>query len=157
MSSLARIRLRLERKAWRKQHPFGFFAHPSKNEDGSNNLLRWKCGIAGKVGSAWEGGLYRLTMFFTEDFPNKPPTCKFDAVLWHPNVTPGGTVRLSILEEDKDWKPSMTIPIILVGIQTLLCEPNAYNYAQIGPAKMMKANEDEYWRRVREEATKYKM
>lgn len=29
--------------------------------------------------------------------------------LFHPNVYPRGTVCLSILEEDKDWRPAITI------------------------------------------------
>jgi ubiquitin-conjugating enzyme E2 I len=35
--------------------------------------------------------------------------CKFEPPLFHPNVYPSGTVCLSILEEDKDWRPAITI------------------------------------------------
>ena len=49
-------------------------------------------------------GVYRLTMEFTEDYPNKPPKCKFNPVLFHPNIYPSGTVCLSILNEDEDWR-----------------------------------------------------
>jgi len=34
---------------------------------------------------------------------------KFEPPLFHPNVYPSGTVCLSILEEDKDWRPAITI------------------------------------------------
>lgn len=61
------------------------------------------------------------------DYPSKPPKCKsikhevhcytFDRVyagkftppLFHPNVYPSGTVCLSILDEEKSWKPAITI------------------------------------------------
>ena len=66
--------------------------------------------------SLWEGGVYKMTLEFTEDYPNKPPKCKFVPVLFHPNVYPSGTVCLSILNEDEDWRPSLTIPQILLGI-----------------------------------------
>jgi len=33
-------------------------------------MLKWKCGIPGKPGSDWEGGIYKLTVTFTEDYPN---------------------------------------------------------------------------------------
>lgn len=36
-------------------------------------------------------------------------TGKFEPPLFHPNVYPSGTVCLSILEEDKDWRPAITI------------------------------------------------
>ena len=49
-------------------------------------------------------------MEFSEDYPNKPPKCKFSPVLFHPNIYPSGTVCLSILNEDEDWRPSLTIP-----------------------------------------------
>ncbi len=65
----------------------------------------------------WEGGEYCLTMEFSEDYPGKPPKCKFTPVLFHPNIYPSGTVCLSILNEDEDWKPSITIKQILLGIQ----------------------------------------
>ena len=72
------------------------------------------------------------------DYPNRPPKCKFvlrkashvygespldraDQVisrslpgkftppLFHPNVYPSGTICLSILDEEKAWKPTITI------------------------------------------------
>jgi ubiquitin-protein ligase len=48
----------------------------------------------------WEGGYYPLTMIFSEDYPSKPPKCKFPQGFFHPNVYPSGTVCLSILNED---------------------------------------------------------
>ena len=90
------------------------------------------------------------------------PPCapgKFEPPLFHPNVYPSGTVCLSILEEDKDWRPAITIKQvraragppwwgpdrgrraclssavfslvqILLGIQELLNEPNIQDPAQ---------------------------
>jgi len=34
---------------------------------------------------------------------------KFSPPLFHPNVYPSGTVCLSILDEEKSWKPGITI------------------------------------------------
>ena len=39
MSGIAQARLSEERKAWRKEHPFGFIARPMKNPDGTLNLV----------------------------------------------------------------------------------------------------------------------
>ena len=30
--------------------------------------------------------MFPLTMEFTEEYPSKPPKCKFDPPLFHPNV-----------------------------------------------------------------------
>ncbi|KAL3896913.1 MAG: hypothetical protein SGCHY_003768 [Lobulomycetales sp.] len=115
MTSILLKRLGEERKAWRKDHPFGFYARPEKvhvhyfpnwqNSDGTLNLLSWTAGIPGKPDTPWEGGLYKLSLVFPVDYPAKPPKCKFTPVLFHPNIYPSGTVCLSILNEDQDWKP----------------------------------------------------
>lgn len=34
---------------------------------------------------------------------------KFAPPLFHPNVYPSGTICLSILDEEKSWKPAITI------------------------------------------------
>ena len=73
-----------------------------------------------------------LTMDFPNDYPIRPPKCKilgnlgqFKPVLPHPNIYPSGTVCLSILNEEEDWKSSITIKQILLGIQKLIKdEPN---------------------------------
>ncbi|KAG9145273.1 hypothetical protein Leryth_008229 [Lithospermum erythrorhizon] len=96
---IARGRLSEERKAWRKNHPHGFVAKP-ESQDGSVNLMVWHCSIPGKQGTDWDGGHYPLTMHFSEDYPSKPPKCKFPPGFFHPNIYPSGTVCLSILNED---------------------------------------------------------
>lgn len=35
--------------------------------------MRWVCGIPGKPGTDWEGGVYPLTLEFSDDYPAKPP------------------------------------------------------------------------------------
>ena len=153
--SLAQFRLRQERKSWRKDKPFGFWARPAKAEDGSLNIMKWEAGIPGKDGTIWEGGEYFLTLLFTEDYPSKPPKCQFSPVLFHPNVYPSGTVCLSILNEEKDWRPSITIKQILLSIQELLDNANPKDPAQKEPYEMFIRDKAEYERRVKEEARKY--
>ncbi|KAJ4850855.1 SUMO-conjugating enzyme sce1 [Turnera subulata] len=127
---IARGRLTEERKAWRKNHPHGFVARPNTAEDGSLDLMVWKCVIPGKPGTDWEGGYFPLTIHFSEDYPSKPPKCKFPPGFFHPNVYPSGTVCLSILNEDYGWRPAITVKQILVGIQDLLDQPNPADPAQ---------------------------
>ena len=106
-----------------------------------------------KIKTPWDGGLYKLRMIFKEDYPSSPPKCKFEPPLFHPNVYPSGTVCLSLLDEDKDWRPAITIKQvkktfiyraylfiyflnfnknkkILLGTQELLNEPNIKDPAQ---------------------------
>lgn len=63
-----------------------------------NNITsHWNCSI---LQTDWEGGHFPLTLLFSEDYPSKPPKCKFPQGFFHPNVYPSGTVCLSILNED---------------------------------------------------------
>ncbi|KAJ3517407.1 hypothetical protein NLJ89_g524 [Agrocybe chaxingu] len=144
MSGICRTRLAEERKQWRKDHPFGFYAKPAKAADGSMNLMEWEVGIPGRAKTIWEGGLYKLSMSFPEDYPSKPPKCKFTPPLFHPNVYPSGTVCLSILDEEKSWKPAITIKQILLGIQDLLDNPNVNDPAQSDAYTMFKNDKVAY-------------
>ncbi|PRP87022.1 hypothetical protein PROFUN_05004 [Planoprotostelium fungivorum] len=155
MSGIAKGRLTEERKAWRKDHPHAFYARPQTNADNSTNLMVWECGIPGKPGNNWTGGLYPLVMEFSEDYPSKPPKCKFPANFFHPNVYPSGTVCLSILNEEEDWKPSITVKQILLGIQDLLDTPNPNSPAQADAYTLFVTNKTEYTRRVKAQAAKY--
>eukprot|EP00053_Salpingoeca_punica_P009738 m.87671 g.87671 ORF g.87671 m.87671 type:complete len:159 (+) comp15139_c0_seq2:27-503(+) len=155
MSSIALARLGEERKAWRRDHPFGFVAKPLESADGTRDLLTWECAIPGKKGTAWEGGLFKLMMTFSEDYPIVPPKCKFDPPLFHPNVYPSGTVCLSLLDADKDWRPAITIKQILLGIQDLLNSPNINDPAQADAFHIFQRNREEYEMRVRQQAKRF--
>jgi ubiquitin-conjugating enzyme E2 I len=69
-------------------------------------------------------------MIFREDYPATPPKCQFDPAIFHPNIYPSGTVCLSLLDENKDWRPSITVKQLLLGIQDLLDAPNSDDPAQ---------------------------
>lgn len=136
--------------------------------------MLWDCAIPGKKGvsmkidisshtknhinifhnfqTPWENGLYKLRMIFKDDYPTSPPKCKFEPALFHPNVYPSGTVCLSLLDEEKDWRPAITIKQILLGIQDLLNEPNIKDPAQAEAYTIYCQNRLEYEKRVRAQA-----
>ncbi|TDZ27465.1 putative asparagine synthetase [Colletotrichum spinosum] len=147
--SLCQNRLQEERKQWRKDHPFGFFAKPQRNAQGTLDLKVWECGIPGKEKTIWEGGLFKLTITFPEEYPTKPPKCKFVPPLFHPNVYPSGTVCLSILNEEEAWKPAITVKQILLGIQNLLDDPNPESPAQAEAYSLFKKDKAEYEKRIK--------
>uniref|UniRef100_A0A6B2LN04 SUMO-conjugating enzyme UBC9 n=1 Tax=Arcella intermedia TaxID=1963864 RepID=A0A6B2LN04_9EUKA len=155
MSGIAKDRLAAERKNWRKEHPFGFYARPMRAEDGSLQMFKWECGIPGKKDTDWAGGLFPLTIEFSEDYPVKPPICRFPKGFFHPNVYPSGTVCLSILNETEGWKPSISLKQILLGIQELLDSPNKDSPAQKEAITCFLQNMAEYKRLVKIQSAKY--
>ncbi|RKP23930.1 ubiquitin-conjugating enzyme 9 [Syncephalis pseudoplumigaleata] len=152
MSGICQQRLAEERRQWRKDHPFGFYARPRKLADGSLDMMIWDCGIPGKQNTPWEHGVYKLVLTFPEDYPSKPPKCKFTPPLFHPNVYPSGTVCLSIINEEQGWKPAITVKQILLGIQDLLDDPNPMSPAQTDAYMLFRKDPDEYIHRVRVQA-----
>jgi ubiquitin-conjugating enzyme E2 I len=109
----------------------------------------------GKAGTPWEGGTYRLTITFPQEYPQKPPKCVFTPPLFHPNIYPSGTVCLSIVNEDQDWKPSITLKQILLGIQALLNEPNPNSPAQAEAYQIFQKDKVGYEKRVRAQARQF--
>ena len=155
----ARARLQVERKTWRRDHPHGFVAKPQTLPDGSQNLMVWDCIVPGKANTIWQGGRIPVTMKFSEDYPSKPPECHFKLMpdgskkpLFHPNVYPSGKICLSIINPEPSksaWRPAITLKQILIGIQSLLEEPNNDDAAQADAHAIYKSNRPEYERRVK--------
>ncbi|XGW33478.1 hypothetical protein V3C99_017696 [Haemonchus contortus] len=152
MAGIAAFRLAEERKAWRKDHPFGFVAKPAKESDGTLNLFKWICAVPGKKGTIWEGGLYKIHIYFDDDYPSTPPVCKFDPLVYHPNVFYSGQICLSILHEEQGWKPSISLREILIGIQDFLDDPNPSDPAQRDAYLVYVRNRAAYEERVRRDA-----
>ena len=71
MSGIAIARLTAERHNFKKDHPVGFYARPTKKEDNSSNIMTWETGIPGKNGTDWEGGVFKVTMEFSDEYPSK--------------------------------------------------------------------------------------
>ncbi|KAJ9473747.1 Sumo-conjugating enzyme ubc9 [Diplonema papillatum] len=154
--AIAIQRLKEERKNWRKERPFGFVARPDCDENGEANLLEWEAIIPGKDGTLWAGGEYKLHMSFSKDYPSKPPKVQFRPVIFHPNVYPSGTVCLSILNEEKGWKPSITVKTILLAIQELLDNPNPKDPAQKDPYELFVKDREKYDERVRQDVRRFR-
>ena len=56
---------------------------------------------------------------------------------------------MSILNEEEGWKPAITIKEILLGIQSLLNEPNPESPAQAEAYNLFKKDRAAYERKVR--------
>ena len=80
---------------------------------------------------------------------------KFDPPIFHPNIFPSGSVCLSILSEEKDWVPTITLKQVLLGVQDLLDTPNLSDPAQREAWLLCKDDRKAYEEKVRSLAKKY--
>jgi len=141
MTTPARRRLIRDFQRLQKDPPFGVNGAPEEND-----IMKWSAVIFGPADSPWEGGTFKLTMEFTEEYPNKPPKVKFTTKMFHPNIYNDGSICLDILQNQ--WAPSYDIASVLTSIQSLLCDPNPNSPANHEAARLYQENRKEYNRRV---------
>jgi len=113
-----------------------------------NDIMQWHAVIFGPEDTAWEDGTFKLTLEFTEEYPNKAPTVKFVTKMFHPNIYADGSICLDILQNQ--WSPIYDISAILTSIQSLLCDPNPSSPANSEAARLYQENRREYERKVKE-------
>jgi len=94
-----------------------------------------------------QDGTFKLTMEFSEEYPNKPPVVKFLSKMFHPNIYADGGICLDILQNR--WSPTYDVSAILTSIQSLLSDPNPNSPANSMAAQLFKENRREYEKRVK--------
>ncbi|GAM25357.1 hypothetical protein SAMD00019534_085320, partial [Acytostelium subglobosum LB1] len=125
------------------QSPDGVSAAPSDKR----NLLNWTATIVGPDETPFEGGIFNLSISFTEHYPEQPPKIKFTTDIFHPNVYPDGSICLDILTTR--WSPVHTLYSILTSIQSLLTDENPDSPANPEAANLYISDRKAYRRRVR--------
>uniref|UniRef100_A0A3B3SVR8 E2 ubiquitin-conjugating enzyme n=1 Tax=Paramormyrops kingsleyae TaxID=1676925 RepID=A0A3B3SVR8_9TELE len=133
MSTPARRRLMRDFKRLQEDPPAGVSGAPSENNIMVTILPFWI-------------GTFKLTIEFTEEYPNKPPTVRFVSKMFHPNVYADGSICLDILQNR--WSPTYDVSSILTSIQSLLDEPNPNSPANSQAAQLYQENKREYEKRV---------
>ncbi|KAH0858299.1 hypothetical protein HID58_086560 [Brassica napus] len=108
-------------------------------------------------------GTFKLSLQFSEDYPNKPPTVRFVSRMFHPNIYADGSICLDILQNQ--WSPIYDVAAILIYLEmlliscfsikplmiaSLLCDPNPNSPANLEAARMFSESKREYNRRFRE-------
>jgi ubiquitin-conjugating enzyme E2 D/E len=89
-----------------------------ENED----LYKWEAVIMGPSDSPYAGGIFKLKIQFSTDYPFKAPILTFVTKIYHPNINSAGVICLDILKQN--WSPALTIPKVLLSICSLLNDPN---------------------------------
>ena len=163
--ALARSRLQSERKAWRKDHPFGFVAKPRTLHDGSQDLFTWDVVVPARDGSVWAPARVPAVVKFSEDYPSTPPVVKFNKIagrpIFHPNVFPDGRVCLSITNPNDGsrhhygvggtWQPSLSLKHVLLALQQFLDEVTSYAAGRELEYKLFTQDRPAYNRKVKEQ------
>lgn len=143
MSTPAKRRLVRDWTKLSESNPQGFNAQPLED-----NILVWEAVIFGPQQTYWEGGVFKLVMEFSEEYPSKPPNVRFKSRIYHPNVYQDGNICLDILQNQ--WSPIYDVWAILTSIRSLLNDPNPVSPANHEAAKLYEDDQKLYSFKVME-------
>eukprot|EP00562_Extubocellulus_spinifer_P034906 CAMPEP_0178698688 /NCGR_PEP_ID=MMETSP0699-20121125/10665_1 /TAXON_ID=265572 /ORGANISM="Extubocellulus spinifer, Strain CCMP396" /LENGTH=197 /DNA_ID=CAMNT_0020344755 /DNA_START=301 /DNA_END=894 /DNA_ORIENTATION=+ len=127
-----------------------------------SNVYDWEVMIMGPDGTIYEGGFFKARLTFPPDFPNLPPTMKFESEMWHPNVYEDGRVCISILHApgedalnaqesaEERWRPILGVEQILISVISMLSDPNDESPANIDAAVQWRNDRAGFKKKVRQ-------
>ncbi|KAI8074291.1 ubiquitin-conjugating enzyme and catalytic subunit of SCF ubiquitin-protein ligase complex [Gilbertella persicaria] len=116
-----------------------------------DNIFEWDVALIGSPKTMYEGGYFKATMSFPDDYPFNPPTFKFNNEFYHPNVYPDGRLCISILhppgedpisgeKAEERWNPTQAS--VLVSIISLLADPNCSSPANVDAGVAYRKNRE---------------
>ena len=88
--------------------------------------------------SLWYPGTYKFKVNIPPAYPHEPPKCICLTKIYHPNIEISGNVCLPIIRAD--WKPTLGINILVIGLKMILSEPNADDPLNKEAAEVMRTN-----------------
>lgn len=155
MSSAANILLKQFKEL--TSNPVPGFTVALRDDD---NVFEWDVGIIGAPSTIYEGGYFKATLKFPNDYPFNPPTFKFNNEFFHPNVYIDGRLCISILHPPGDdptsgetaaerWNPTQSVESILISIVSLMGDPNCSSPANVDAGVMYRLDREAYNSRVR--------
>jgi ubiquitin-protein ligase len=103
----------------------------------------------------YQGGMFRVSLAFPDDFPAQPPSeVKFLTRIWHPQVElPSGKPCLEAVL--RDWRPTQGVRDVLVILRELIAAPAKDGGVNADAAAEMERSLDEFERHAREETRKW--
>ena len=142
-------RLKRELILINKSPPENCSAGPVDDSD----LFLWQATIFGAKGGPYEGGIFKLAVKFSNDYPFKAPRCQFLTPIYHPNVDERGAICLDILKEN--WSPALTVTKLLLSICSLMEDPNPDDPLRVDAADLFLKNKEDYIAKAKEHTLLY--
>lgn len=143
-------RLRSELKQLLVDPPHGIRACPVDDE-----YSHWQASIEGPPDSVYENGIFYVHLELPRSYPMRPPIVRFLTRILHPNVNRHGNVGMDCLRHN--WSLALTIPKILVSVQSLLTDPYCHLPMEPVVARMYNTDADHYDMLARDWTRKFAM
>ena len=118
-----------------------------------DNLTHWQATIFGPDDTPYSGGIFKLDIEFTNEYPFKPPKIYFVTHIFHCNINKRGGICLDILKDQ--WSPALTISKVLLSLCSLLSEPNPDDPLEPDIAQLYKSDRTLHDSQAREYTIQY--
>ena len=102
----------------------------------------WQVMLEAPKQTPYEGGVFRLYIEFTKDYPNKPPNIRFITPIYHCNINSAGRICHIIL--GRFYSPEKRIREILDHVYGLLLEATPDDPLDSYKADLLRTNKQEY-------------
>eukprot|EP01084_Bolivina_argentea_P277485 473734_1 len=91
-----------------------------------DNLFHWRAQVwAPDDDTPYANGTFYISIKFPQDYPFKPPKCKFETKIFHMQVNDKGGIKLNVLYDK--WSPALNASKILLSIRSMLTDPDINN------------------------------
>ena len=131
---MSQVRITKELNDLKKDPPHNCSGGPVEDSD----IFLWNATIIGPENSPYHNGIFKLKIYFPQEYPFKPPKIMFETKIFHPNINSSGSICLDILQSQ--WSPALTISKVLLSICSLLTDPNPDDPLVPEIAEMLKTN-----------------
>ena len=118
-----------------------------------DNMLKWVATILGPTDTPYEGGVFKLNIHFSSEYPFRAPQIRFLTKIYHCNISSSGAICLDILANQ--WSPALKMSKVLLSICSLLDEPNPDDPLSTEAANVYRNNIEEYNDIVKDYVEKY--
>lgn len=114
------------------------------------NPREWKVVFKGPNHTAYNGGIFRLNIKFTDDYPSSPPIVVMVNKTFHPNISFSENANICISSLNS-WMPERTMAEVIESIINLLSDPNPGSPLNSDAANLFTNDKAKY----KEEVKKY--
>jgi len=111
------------------------------------NIVDIQALIEGPSDTPFQGGVFKMKLILSPDFPQSPPKGYFLTKIFHPNVSKTGEICVNTLK--KDWKADLGIKHILLTIKCLLIYPNPESALNEEAGRLLLERYDDYFKHAK--------
>lgn len=119
------------------------------------DYMKWEGVLYGQPDTPYEGGKFKFSIVFPDNYPIKPPLSKFLTKIYHPNIKVDGSICLDILKQQ--WSPALGVSGMLMSIIALLDKPNPGDPLNAEAGRLMQADPAKFEMMARSWTAEYAM